>query len=322
MENYVGKNCPFCKTPITEEDAVKVCPACGIPHHEGCWQENGGCTTFGCSEQHYEEQHTNPTDVCTNCGAPLGDGQLFCPKCGTAKAAAPKANVCSKCGNELAENQAFCPNCGHRAGLVIEENVHSAIDQFNAGITQQNQKKKPPLALIIGIAAAVIVLLIVLFSGTSVDAIVLSESSVDVSVGNSVYVSYTITPADASDVKVTWKSSNTSVATVSNGTIVGKNDGTCTITATAGGKSDTVVVTVTSGPDLIDIYNQYCSSTWADYGSDGSYLSIDTNPYDWDDEGVAYPAAYEAIKKVNETNSEEMSKVTGALNLPGMPGMF
>ena len=30
----------------------------------------------------------------------------------------------------------------------------------------------------------------------------------------------------------------------------------------------------------------------------------------------------EAIKKVNDTNSEEMSKVTGAMNLPGMPGMF
>ncbi len=30
----------------------------------------------------------------------------------------------------------------------------------------------------------------------------------------------------------------------------------------------------------------------------------------------------EAIKKVNETNSEEMSKVTGAMSLPGMPGLF
>ncbi len=30
----------------------------------------------------------------------------------------------------------------------------------------------------------------------------------------------------------------------------------------------------------------------------------------------------EAIKKVNETNSEEMSKVTGSMNIPGMPGLF
>ncbi len=30
----------------------------------------------------------------------------------------------------------------------------------------------------------------------------------------------------------------------------------------------------------------------------------------------------EAIKKVNETNSEEMAKITGALNLPGMASPF
>ena len=161
MENYIGKICPFCKTEITENDTVKVCPACGIPHHEGCWEENHGCTTFGCSEQHYEAQHTNPTDVCANCGAPLGDGQAFCPKCGTPKAAAPKKNVCGKCGNELADGQEFCPKCGQRAGLVIDSGVSSAINQFNAGIDKSNEaKKKKPIKAIIAAVAAVAVIAI------------------------------------------------------------------------------------------------------------------------------------------------------------------
>lgn len=30
----------------------------------------------------------------------------------------------------------------------------------------------------------------------------------------------------------------------------------------------------------------------------------------------------EAIKKVNETNSDGMGKVTGGLNIPGIPGLF
>ena len=30
----------------------------------------------------------------------------------------------------------------------------------------------------------------------------------------------------------------------------------------------------------------------------------------------------EAIKKVNETNESEMEKITGAFNMPGMPGLF
>lgn len=298
MENYIGKICPFCKTEITEADTVKVCPACGIPHHEGCWEENHGCTTFGCSEQHYEAQHTNPTDVCANCGAPLGDGQAFCPKCGTAKAAAPQKNVCGKCGNELQDGQEFCPKCGQRAGLAVAPEVNSAINQFNANV-QKKSKKNIKLPIILGVIAAVVVALVLLLKGPSVDEIVLSKSSVELKVGDSTSVSYTIAPDKASDVDVTWKSSNESVATVNgNGKITGKGDGSCTITVTAGGKSDSLTVTVKSGPDFKALYNKYCKSTWADYGSDGSYLSIDTNPYDWDDDGLAYPEAYTAIKNV------------------------
>ena len=158
MENYIGKICPFCKTEITEADTVKVCPACGIPHHEGCWNENHGCTTFGCSEQHYEAQHTNPTDVCANCGAPLGDGRAFCPKCGTPKAAAPKKNVCGNCGAELEDGQAFCPKCGHKAGVAVDSNVNAAINQFNAGVEKKKKKSKAlpiVIALVLVVAIAV-----------------------------------------------------------------------------------------------------------------------------------------------------------------------
>lgn len=70
----------------------------------------------------------------------------------------------------------------------------------------------------------------------------------------------------------------------------------------------TVVVTMVGckgsgnkkGPDLKAMYNKYCKATWADYGSDGSYLYIDTNPDDVDDEGLAYPDAYYAIEDINK----------------------
>ncbi len=153
MENCIGKICPFCKTEITEADAVKVCPACGIPHHEGCWEENHGCTTFGCSEQHYEPQHTNPTAVCSNCGSPLGDGQAFCPSCGAPKNA-PKKNVCENCGAELQDGQAFCPSCGHKAGIAVDNTVNAAINQFNAGV-EKKKKKSKALPIIIAAVAAV-----------------------------------------------------------------------------------------------------------------------------------------------------------------------
>lgn len=44
----VGKTCPYCRFPIKPGDQVYVCPACKVIHHQDCWQENHGCTTYGC----------------------------------------------------------------------------------------------------------------------------------------------------------------------------------------------------------------------------------------------------------------------------------
>ncbi|MGE5396779.1 MAG: RDD family protein [Chitinophagales bacterium] len=47
--DWVGKICPYCQSPIEEGTEVNICPNCQNPHHQECWQANGGCTTFGCS---------------------------------------------------------------------------------------------------------------------------------------------------------------------------------------------------------------------------------------------------------------------------------
>ena len=39
--------CPYCRVEV---DNSVHCPVCTTPHHPECWQENGGCTVFGCSE--------------------------------------------------------------------------------------------------------------------------------------------------------------------------------------------------------------------------------------------------------------------------------
>jgi len=47
----VGKNCPYCQTPIKPGVSVIVCPNCQMPHHRECWTENSGCTTYGCKSK-------------------------------------------------------------------------------------------------------------------------------------------------------------------------------------------------------------------------------------------------------------------------------
>jgi len=42
--------CPYCRAPLDVEDpGVLLCSGCSTPHHSDCYEENGGCTVFGCS---------------------------------------------------------------------------------------------------------------------------------------------------------------------------------------------------------------------------------------------------------------------------------
>lgn len=52
------------------------------------------------------------------------------------------------------------------------------------------------------------------------------------------------------------------------------------------------------------LYERYCKEPWAEVGSDGSYLSIDSNPYDVDDKKSGsseyFSEAWEAVKNINK----------------------
>jgi uncharacterized membrane protein YvbJ len=52
-------------------------------------------------------------------------------------------------------------------------------------------------------------------------------------------------------------------------------------------------------PDFQKLYDTLCDSTWAEVGADGSYLSIDTNPYNKNDSGLDSREAYITIPIIN-----------------------
>lgn len=79
-----------------------------------------------------------------------------------------------------------------------------------------------------------------------------TRSSVSVQERSSVYVGTSIRPNDAENKNLEWKSNNTGVATVSNGTINGVRPGSCTVTVSTtdgSGLSKSISVTVTKKPE-------------------------------------------------------------------------
>jgi TM2 domain-containing membrane protein YozV len=41
--------CPYCRGTIEQDEPqTLLCPVCDTPHHADCFEENGGCTVFGC----------------------------------------------------------------------------------------------------------------------------------------------------------------------------------------------------------------------------------------------------------------------------------
>ena len=90
------------------------------------------------------------------------------------------------------------------------------------------------------------VTLVVEDNTVSVGGISLDKSTATIDVGDILNLTATVSPSNATNKAVTWTSSDSSVATVTNGTVTALKTGTTTITATTvdGSKTATCVVTV------------------------------------------------------------------------------
>lgn len=129
-------------------------------------------------------------------------------------------------------------------------------------------------------------------------SISLSKTSLELKTGEKTSINATIMPGEATNKTITWKSSDTNVATVdSKGEITAKGAGTATITATtSNGLTQTLTVKVTQMAEKITLsldktsikvgetakitYNVLPSTTTdksIKYTYDNNYISLDTN---------------------------------------------
>lgn len=84
------KRCSICKTLIQTSDPTITCSECVSEYHEECWERNGGCATYGCSNVPTLKPASQPSVIertwgdeksCPACGRDIPSSLLSC-RCG------------------------------------------------------------------------------------------------------------------------------------------------------------------------------------------------------------------------------------------------
>lgn len=89
------QTCPICCSEFVADDSIVICPDCKTVYHSECWEENHGCSTYGCNSTKHLETHTASVDDATS-------GMIDCPFCGVSHASTDQ--VCPSCGHLLLDN--------------------------------------------------------------------------------------------------------------------------------------------------------------------------------------------------------------------------
>ncbi len=91
-DNEIGKICSICGAGIMNGDVVVLCPECSLPYHYECWNEMGGCGSYGCAAApDIKKADYAPSDTfvagwtsekkCPECGSSILSNALVCRVC-------------------------------------------------------------------------------------------------------------------------------------------------------------------------------------------------------------------------------------------------
>ena len=150
---------------------------------------------------------------------------------------------------------------------------------------------------------------------TEVTSVTLDKTTASLKAGETVTLTATVNPDDATDKTVTWTSSDQSVATVSNGVVTAKKVGTATITAKAGNKEATCQTTVVATEVTSVTLNKTTASLRA---GETVTLTATVNPDDATDKTVTWTTSDQTVATVS--NGVVTAKKVGTATITAKAG--
>ena len=135
--------------------------------------------------------------------------------------------------------------------------------------------------------------------GIAVTEVAINQPTAELIVGETVQLSATVSPSDATDQGVSWSTSNAGIATVTNkGLVTAVAKGTAMIRAFAGGKSAKCVVTVSQKPIAVSSIKLNRTSLALTKGESQTLIATVT-PADATDDTVSWTSSDPNVASVN-----------------------
>lgn len=126
----------------------------------------------------------------------------------------------------------------------------------------------------------------------AVNSVTLNKNTAALKVGETVTLTATVAPDNATEKTVTWTSSKTDVASVADGVVTAVAAGEATITAKAGDKEATCTVTVTENPREAQDVSAVLNATMAKLASTVTAPAFGTTAGEWTVFGLARGGYY------------------------------
>ena len=159
-------------------------------------------------------------------------------------------------------------------------------------------------------------------STVHVSGVTLNKSSTSINKGSSETLTATVSPNNATVKTVTWTSSNTSFATVSNGVVSVPSNATVgasaiiTVTTTDGGYTSTCTVTVTAPPE-----SKTLTITRSSFSTSGGYAWYDWTQATTDSTSISGKGElYTTTTTSMQFNKSKGNKVAAIFNTTAIPG--